>query len=87
VLEFILFLLLAGLIIGALARLLLPGSDPIGCLATALLGIAGSLVGGLLSDLLFGPRNGTVSLHAAGFVGSVIGAMVLLLILRLFRRR
>src|ERR1700704_5607841 len=52
-LVFLLSLFLVGLIAGALARLIVPGHDPIGILGTALLGIVGSFVGGLLASLLF----------------------------------
>jgi uncharacterized membrane protein YeaQ/YmgE (transglycosylase-associated protein family) len=54
VIAFLLSLLVVGFVIGAVARLLLPGPDPMGCFATALLGIAGSFVGGLLADVVFG---------------------------------
>jgi uncharacterized membrane protein YeaQ/YmgE (transglycosylase-associated protein family) len=81
-------LTIVGLIVGAIARLLLPGRDPMGCLGTIVLGLAGSFVGGLLTELFFDrPRSGNPGLHPAGFIGSVIGAMILLLILRVVRRR
>jgi uncharacterized membrane protein YeaQ/YmgE (transglycosylase-associated protein family) len=75
VLWFILFLAFWGLIVGALARLALPGPDPMGMLATIGLGLAGSFVGGLLG-LLIG--------HAGGVVFSVIGAILLLYLHRRF---
>ena len=78
-------LLVIGFVIGAIARFLLPGRDAMGCLPTALLGIAGSLVGGFLADILFGHPNHPVGLHPVGLIGSVAGAMVLLLLLRLVR--
>ena len=64
--------LILGLIAGALARLLVPGRDPMGLLGTMLLGIAGSFVGGFLADLLFDDE-------AVGLVGSVVGAVLVLL--------
>ena len=64
--------LILGLIAGALARLLVPGRDPMGWVGTLLLGLAGSFVGGLLADLLFDDE-------AVGLVGSVIGAVLVLL--------
>lgn len=82
---YLLWLLIVGFVIGAIARFLLPGRDPMGCLGTALVGIAGSFVGGLLADLLFGGRGHVVGLHTTGLIGSVVGAMVLLLLLRLLR--
>jgi uncharacterized membrane protein YeaQ/YmgE (transglycosylase-associated protein family) len=86
VIGFIIAMLVVGLVVGAIARLLLPGPDPMGCLGTAVLGAAGSLVGGLLADLLLGHPGRPATLHPAGLVGSVIGAMLLLVLLRLIRR-
>jgi uncharacterized membrane protein YeaQ/YmgE (transglycosylase-associated protein family) len=63
-----------GLAAGGVARLIVPGEDPMGCLATMLLGVAGSVVGGLLGFLLSGNPY-----HPSGFVGSVIGAVIVLL--------
>lgn len=74
--------LVIGLIAGALGRLLLLGRDPIGCLGTIVVGILGSFVGGALASLLF---EGELVLRPSGLVGSVVGAMVLLLLLRLVR--
>jgi uncharacterized membrane protein YeaQ/YmgE (transglycosylase-associated protein family) len=73
-----------GLIVGAIAKLLMPGRDPGGWIVTILLGIAGSFVGGFLAQALLDNPTKTV-----GWIGSVIGAMVLLLIYRLVvgRRR
>jgi uncharacterized membrane protein YeaQ/YmgE (transglycosylase-associated protein family) len=75
-LGFILALLLGGLVIGALARLALPGPDPMGILATIGLGLAGSLVGGIVGQLLFG--------RPGGYLLAVIGAMLLLYLYRRF---
>lgn len=76
--------LLFGLIVGAIAKFLMPGRDPGGWIVTILLGIAGSFVGGFLASTLLGSDN-----QAAGWIGSIIGAMVLLLIYRMIvgRRR
>ncbi len=71
--------IVAGLVVGALARLLLPGPDPVGCLGTILIGVGGSFVGGLLASLIF---EGDLQLRPAGLIGSVIGAMLLLLLRR-----
>src|SRR5262245_46062301 len=70
-----------GLVIGALAKLLTPGPDPGGWLATILLGIAGSWVGGFLAGLL-----GFGASVAAGLVSAVLGAILLLLIYRMIRQ-
>ncbi len=66
-----------GLIVGAIARFLIPGRQSMGLLATAILGIVGSLVGGFLGSLLFDAGDG---LNFAGWIGSVIGAVVVLLV-------
>jgi uncharacterized membrane protein YeaQ/YmgE (transglycosylase-associated protein family) len=85
VIAYLLALLIIGFVIGAIARFLLPGPDPMGCLATALVGIVGSFVGGLLADTLFGHPGRVAGLHPTGIIGSVAGAMVILLLLRLLR--
>ena len=78
-------LLVVGLIAGALARLLVPGRDPLGCLGTMALGIAGSFVGGLLGSLIF---DGDLELRRShSFLGSVVGAIVTLLLIRRFAPR
>ncbi|HEU5287342.1 MAG TPA: GlsB/YeaQ/YmgE family stress response membrane protein [Candidatus Limnocylindria bacterium] len=71
--------LIVGLIAGFVARALVPGPDPMGWLGTMVLGIIGSFVGGTLAALLFG---GTLDLNAAGLIGSIIGAIIVLLIWR-----
>lgn len=76
VLWFVLVLALEGLIVGALARLALPGPDPMGILATIGLGLAGSLVGGIVSWLFLG--------HAGGVVVSILAATLLLYLHRRF---
>ena len=70
--------LLFGLIVGAIAKFLMPGRDPGGWIVTILLGIAGSFVGGFLATTLLGRGEQT-----AGWIGSIIGAMLLLFIYRL----
>ena len=75
----IFWILLIGLIVGALAKLVMPGRDPGGILVTILLGIAGSLVGGAFGRAigLYGPHEGS------GFILSTLGAIVLLALYRL----
>jgi uncharacterized membrane protein YeaQ/YmgE (transglycosylase-associated protein family) len=79
---FILWLCIIGLIVGAIARLLLPGRDNIGVLGTILLGIAGSFIGGFLENLWKYHTVSVHSFHVVGLIGSVIGAFVLLLLFR-----
>ncbi len=71
-----------GLVIGAIAKLLMPGKDPGGCIVTMLLGIAGAWLGTFLGRMTFGGDN-----YAAGWIMSVIGAMILLLIYRMIAGR
>jgi uncharacterized membrane protein YeaQ/YmgE (transglycosylase-associated protein family) len=69
-----------GLFAGSLARLLVPGRDPMGCLTTILLGVAGSWLGGFLGYALWGHPTGQV--HPAGFFGALIGSVLVLLLYR-----
>jgi len=84
---FILSLIVLGLVAGALARLLVPGRDPMGIGATILLGIVGSFVGGFLADVLFRSEAEDVGIHPVGVIGSVLGAIVVLLIYRAVQSR
>ncbi len=86
-LGFILYLVVVGLIAGAIARLLVPGRDPMGVLGTMALGIVGSFVGGFLGYVLFGVDFDEGAFQAAGIVGSIIGAVITLVLYRLFNRR
>jgi len=83
-LTYIVILIIIGLIAGAVARLLVPGRDPIGILGTILLGIAGSFVGGFLWNLIQCHRLAPHHYHTVGIIGSIIGAIVVLLLLRVF---
>jgi uncharacterized membrane protein YeaQ/YmgE (transglycosylase-associated protein family) len=85
-LGFLIVLLIIGLIAGAIARLLVPGRDPMGVLATIALGVIGSFVGGYLQNLIFFHSLDLSHPHTTGFIGSIIGAIVLLLVLRLTGR-
>jgi uncharacterized membrane protein YeaQ/YmgE (transglycosylase-associated protein family) len=80
---FIIVLLIVGFIVGAIARLLMPGRDSIGVFGTILLGIVGSFVGGFLQNLVEYHSLSVHSFHTVGLIGSIIGAWVLLLLLRL----
>jgi uncharacterized membrane protein YeaQ/YmgE (transglycosylase-associated protein family) len=75
--------ILFGLIVGALAKLVMPGRDPGGIIVTMLLGIAGALIGGYLGRALgwYGPNDG------AGFFVSFLGAILLLWIYRMIVAR
>ena len=82
-LAFVIVLLIIGLIAGAIARLLVPGRDSMGLLATIALGIIGSFVGGFVQNLFDYHKLDLTLPHATGFIGSIIGAIILLLLLRL----
>jgi uncharacterized membrane protein YeaQ/YmgE (transglycosylase-associated protein family) len=75
----LLWLLIIGLLAGLLARLIVPGKDSMSLLATLVLGVAGSLVGGLLLGLVTGGLRDR-GFGPAGLIGSVIGAVVVLLV-------
>ncbi|HEV2134924.1 MAG TPA: GlsB/YeaQ/YmgE family stress response membrane protein [Terracidiphilus sp.] len=78
-----LWIILIGLVVGALAKLIMPGKDPGGFIITILLGIAGSLVATWIGLLVGWYSAG----QSAGFIMSLLGAIVLLAIYRLFKRR
>ena len=82
-LGLIVYLLIVGAIAGYLARLLVPGPDPMGFFATVLLGIVGSFVGGFLGYALFDKDVGEGALQLSGVLGSIIGAIIALLVWRL----
>ena len=77
-----LYTILIGLVAGVIAKFLTPGRDPGGWIITILLGIAGSYVGTFLGRTIGHYQEG----QTAGFIASVIGAVVLLLIYRLFTK-
>ena len=79
-LWFIVLLLGVGLVVGAIARLIVPGRNPIGLLGTWLLGIAGSFVGGFLGYVIFGADADDGVVQTAGLLGSVVGAVILLVV-------
>lgn len=74
----ILYMIIFGFIIGVIARFLMPGPQPMGIIMTTLLGIAGSFLGGYLGYLLHGSEEGITSPSPAGWIGSIIGAAILL---------
>ena len=79
----ILTTLIIGLLVGAVAKLLMPGKDPGGWIVTILLGIAGALLAGYLGQAVGWYQPG----QPAGFIASVVGAIVLLLLYRLLFKR
>jgi len=75
--------IIIGGLAGAVAKLLMPGRDPGGCIVTVLLGIAGALLAGFLGQAM-GLES---AMNGAGFIGAIVGAFVILLIYRLVLRR
>jgi uncharacterized membrane protein YeaQ/YmgE (transglycosylase-associated protein family) len=73
----ILWSIIVGFIIGFIAKHLMPGAEHLGFWMTSILGIAGSIVGGLIARLFSKPAPGS-SFHPAGFFMSIIGALILL---------
>ena len=75
--AFIIGMLIVGLIVGAIARLIMPGRDPMGIAGTIGLGVVGSLVGGFLWRALFGDSDGVE------WIGSIVGAVLVLWLYRM----
>lgn len=76
----IITLLIVGIIAGAIARLLVPGTGGIGILTTLIIGIVGSFVGGFLGWLIFNHDESFGAFQASGLIGSIIGAVIVLLV-------
>ena len=74
--------IIVGLVAGFIARALVPGRDPMGLGGTLLLGLVGSLIGGFIGQLLAGGDAGLAEFEPAGLLGSIVGAVVALLIYR-----
>ncbi len=79
-LGLIVTIIIVGLIAGALARLLVPGKQHMSILMTIVFGIVGSFVGGLLGYLIFHKDSSDGFLQPAGIIGSLIGAIIVLLV-------
>jgi uncharacterized membrane protein YeaQ/YmgE (transglycosylase-associated protein family) len=80
----IIWSIIVGFIVGLVARALVPGADYMGFWMTSVLGILGSIAGGLIARLFSKPKEGS-PFHPAGFLLSIVGAIVLLLIFRAVR--
>jgi uncharacterized membrane protein YeaQ/YmgE (transglycosylase-associated protein family) len=84
----IIWMLILGLIVGPVARLIVPGSQPLGVIATAILGIVGAYVGGTLGSVVFPPHQFTVTPPINhSFLGALVGAVLLLFIYKLVKSR
>jgi len=80
---YILWTILIGLVAGAIAKFIMPGKDPGGLIITVLLGIAGSLIATYLGHLIGWYQAG----QSAGFIGAIVGSILILLIYRLIKRK
>lgn len=78
-----LWMLIIGLFVGAIAKFLTPGRDPSGCLVTMLLGVVGSMVAGFLGRSAGWYAEG----EPVGFIASVLGAVLILLVFRMIKGR
>jgi uncharacterized membrane protein YeaQ/YmgE (transglycosylase-associated protein family) len=79
----ILWTILVGLVVGVIAKFLMPGKDPGGLIITILLGIAGSIVATYIGQHLGWYREG----QPAGFIGAILGAILILMVYRLIRKK
>ena len=86
-LWFLLSMLVIGVIAGYLARLLVPGPDPMGFVGTVVLGIVGSLIGGFLGWAIFGKDIDEGAIQVSGVLGSIVGAVIALLVYRAVSHR
>ena len=84
---FIIYLLVIGLVAGFIARALVPGRDAMSVGATIVLGIIGSFIGGFIGWALFGKDLADGALQASGIIGSVVGAVIALLVYRAVTHR
>jgi uncharacterized membrane protein YeaQ/YmgE (transglycosylase-associated protein family) len=76
--------IIVGFVVGLIARALVPGADTMGFIATTAVGIVGSLIGGVIGNMVSKPPEGA-KFHPAGFIMSIIGAIVLLVVWRYVR--
>ena len=74
-----LWMFIVGIVVGAIARLIMPGAQTMGILMTGILGIAGSFVGGLIARVFSKPPEGA-PFHPAGILLSIVGAVILLFV-------
>ena len=86
-LGLIISIIVIGLIAGALARLIVPGKQSMSILMTMVLGIIGSFVGGFLGALIFGADLEEGFFQPAGIIGSIIGAIIVLVIYQAVTKR
>lgn len=77
----LLWMLIVGIVVGAIARWIMPGAQHMGLLMTGLVGIAGSFIGGFIARIFSKPADGAI-VHPAGLILSVVGALILLFVMQ-----
>ena len=77
----LLWMFIVGIVVGAIARWIMPGAESMGLIMTGIVGIAGSFIGGFIARLFSKPADGAI-VHPAGLVLSVIGALILLFVVK-----
>ena len=83
----LIWMIIIGLIAGALARLIMPGRDPMGIFMTIVLGIVGSILGGLVGWAIWGTDTPDGGFRPAGLLLSILGAIIVLWIYRMIKSR
>ena len=77
----LLWMFIVGIVVGAIARWIMPGAESMGLIMTGIVGIAGSFIGGFIARLFSKPADGAI-VHPAGIIMSVVGALILLYVLQ-----
>ena len=77
----LIWMFIVGIVVGAIARWIMPGAEHMGLLMTGVVGIVGSFIGGFIARLFSRPADGAI-VHPAGIVLSVIGALILLYVMQ-----
>jgi uncharacterized membrane protein YeaQ/YmgE (transglycosylase-associated protein family) len=84
----IIWMIVLGLIVGLIARAIVPGKDNLGLILTAVLGIVGGYVGGTLGSLVFAPHEFSITPPVQhSFLGALVGAVIVLFVYRFFAAR
>ena len=77
----LIWMFIVGIVVGAIARFIMPGAEHMGLLMTGVVGIVGSFIGGFIARLFSRPADGAI-VHPAGIVLSIIGALILLYVMQ-----
>jgi uncharacterized membrane protein YeaQ/YmgE (transglycosylase-associated protein family) len=83
----VIWFILFGLVVGLIARAIMPGRQPMGFILTALLGMAGSFIGGYLGSLFQGDQGGLEVSDPYNWIGAIVGSLLLLLLYGMFASR